>query len=474
MTGIERRFSRYAPEATRIGIVHIGLGAFHRAHQAAYLESWLNRHGGGDWAICAANIRSNRLLVERLNAQGCRYHIAEFADSAQVRITEIASIRRALFAAGDRGALLEQMTSPRTRIVSLSVTEKAYYLNPATGELLVEHPDILRDLAEPGRPRTVPGLVLEALRRRRVAGAEPFTILSCDNMPDNGRRTLAAVRTLAAQHSAALAEWIDSRVAFPSSMVDRIVPAVTDATRDKLEALIGFDDPAAVACEKFSQWVIEDRFPLGRPDWEPDGVEMVADVRPYETMKLRMLNGAHSLLAYLGLYQGKSTVAEAIGDRRLRALVQSFFEEAAATLDRRAGLDTAAYADTLMRRFGNDALEHRLRQIAMDGSQKLPQRWLEAALINLEQGRAISATAKAVAAWMAYVRGKDPSGRTYTVDDPLAARLADCHLRQRTPDDVVDALLGIREVFGQRLAGRADFRDAVHRAYSDLTAKTPA
>jgi fructuronate reductase len=474
VTAIERRVSHYAPERVGIGIVHIGLGAFHRAHQAAYLEAWLNRNGGGDWGICAANIRSNRTLVEQLNAQGCRYHIAEFADSAHVRITEIASIRRALFAGPDKRALLEQMTAPGTRIVSLSVTEKAYYLNPATGELLVDHADVVHDRANPATPRTAPGLVVEALKRRRAAELAPFTVLSCDNMPDNGRRTRRAIVTLAAEQSAALAEWIETAVACPSSMVDRIVPAVTDETRRRLDTLIGFDDPVAVACEAFSQWVIEDRFPEGRPDWEPDGVEMVADVRSYETMKLRMLNGAHSLLAYLGLQRGRSTVAEAIADPALSALVETFFEEAGATLDRGAGLDTAAYAATLMRRFGNDALEHRLSQVAMDGSQKLPQRWLEAALINLEQGRPISATAEAVAAWMAYVRGKDSSGRTYTVDDPLARKLADCHRRRHTAEDVVDALLGIREIFPERLAERPDFRNAVRRAYVDLTARRSA
>jgi len=466
VTEITPRPSRYAPESVGIGIVHLGLGAFHRAHQAAYLEAWLNRHGGGDWGICAASIRSNRALVEALEAQGCRYHIAEYADASHVRVTEIRAIRRVVFAAADKTVLLGQMTAPGTRIVSLTVTEKGYCQSPASGELLTGDPDVAHDLTRPEEPRTAPALLLEALKRRRAAGTAPFTVLSCDNMPDNGARARRAVVALAANQSAALARWIEDEVAFPSTMVDRIVPALTDDSRRKLDALIGFHDAAAVACEAFSQWVVEDRFPAGRPDWEADGVEMVADVEPFETMKLRLLNGAHSLLAYSGLARGKATVAEAVADPALLALVRAYLDEAAASLGERAGLDPAAYGAALLARFGNDALEHRLAQIAMDGSQKLPQRWLDGALVNLEQGRPVGATAEAVAAWIAHVRGIGAAGAAHRVDDPMAARLADCHRRHATAEGVVDALLGIREIFPARLASRRDFRDAVCKAYS--------
>lgn len=461
---IERRRSNYDAGSVAVGIVHIGLGAFHRAHQAAYLESTLSRHRGGTWGISAANIRSNSELPRVLTEQGCRYHIAEYSDRQHVRITEINAIREALYAGEDNRELLERMTTPTTRIVSLTISEKGYRLSPATGELMLEDTGIAHDLVEPANPRTAPGLLLEALRRRRALAIEPFTVLCCDNMPDNGNRVRRAVVTMAEHLNADLARWLEDEVAFPCNMVDRIVPAVSAEAARRLDELIGYTDPAAVATEAFSQWVIEDVFPAGRPDWEHDGVEMVADITPFETMKLRLLNGAHSLLAYVGLAHGKTTVAEAIADPALRKLVRRFFAEAGASLETVPGTNLDEYTEALIDRFDNDALEHSLSQIAMDGSQKIPQRWLDAALINLEHGRSISATAEAVAAWAAYVRGKDQQGRQWPVDDPMADKLAECH-RQSSPDEVVAAILGIRKIFPESLAERGDFRIAVRNAF---------
>ncbi len=468
MPRIDRRRSTYPPRQVDVGIVHLGLGAFHRAHQAVYLERWLDRNRGGEWGICAANIRSNREIVDRLTAGHCRYHVVEYRDREHVRIAEVQAIREALFAGEDRAPLIARMLAPGTRIVSLTVTEKGYCLQPASGELDPDDPGIAHDLARPKQARTAPGILLEAIRQRRRAGHPPFTVLSCDNMPANGARTRRAVLALAGQQSAALARWIDDNVPFPSSMVDRIVPAMTAEREDELAGLIGEPDPAAIACEAFSQWVIEDRFVAGRPDWENDGVEMVDDVQPFETMKLRLLNGAHSLLAYIGLARGKTTVAAAVADPALNALVREYFAEAAATLAPAAGLDPKCYQSALLERFGNDALEHRLEQIAMDGSQKLPQRWLDGALENLRQDRPISVTAEAVAAWMAYVRGENDSGASWRVDDPLAPRLAGCHRSERSVDDTVAALLAVREVFPAALAERDDFRAAVRAAYARL------
>jgi fructuronate reductase len=350
--------------------------------------------------------------------------------------------------------------------VTLSVSEKAYGLRPASGELNADDPAIAHDLRDPERPVSVPGVLVEALRRRRLAGVRPFTVLCCDNMPANGRRTRLAVTELARRRAAELAAFIEDEVSFPSTMVDRIVPAVTEETRARLDALIGRTDPAAVATESFSQWVVEDTFGQGRPDWEPEGVEMVADVAPYETMKLRLLNGAHSLLAYAGLLRGFTTVAEAIADPDLLAQLGSYWREAVASLTPRPPSDPDRYTAALLERFRNDSLDHALRQIAMDGSQKLPQRWLVGALANLEQGRPIGATAAAVAAWLAYVRGSDAGGRTWDVDDPLAERLAACH--RGSAADSIAALLAIGDVFPQRLAEHPAFRSAVMAAWSEL------
>jgi len=468
MPDIIRSGPGYDPAAVGIGIVHVGLGAFHRAHQAVYVDRWLARGESGDWGICAANIRSNHRIVTALREQNWRYHVAQFADRQHVELREIASIRKALFAGADKSGLLGQLAHPSTRIVSLTVSEKAYYLSPATGALQREHPDIVQDLATPAQPRTAPGLLLEALRLRKAAGLAPFTVLCCDNMPENGARTRRSVIELAAPQSPELADWIAGSVPFPSTMVDRIVPAVTDAKRSELNALIGVPDAAAVACESFSQWVIEDRFALGRPDWETVGVEMVDDVSPYETMKLRMLNGAHSLLAYVGLARGRATVAEAVADADLRTLVRAYFDEAAASLAPHAGIDPGQYAESLLARFSNDALEHKLTQIAMDGSQKLPQRWLEGAMDNLANGRPLTATVTGVAAWIAYVRGRDDAGACWTVDDPLAVSLARCHRQHSSVADIVGATLGVADVFPASLAASEVFRTGVCRAYESM------
>ncbi|MDU4055415.1 MAG: mannitol dehydrogenase family protein [Pseudomonas oryzihabitans] len=460
MSDFERIPSRYPAPA--IGIVHLGLGAFHRAHQAVYLERNLARHGGGAWGLCSANLRSGRALVETLSAQEGRYHVAEYRNRREGVLREIGVLREVLYA-GDGGAgreaLLARLADPGVRIVTLTVTEKGYCLSPASGALRRDDPGIVHDLTEPRAPRTAPGLLVEGLRRRRAAGIAPFTVLCCDNMPDNGQRTRQAVVSLAEAQDAGLAAWIATEVAFPCSMVDRIVPAMDEAAFARLRDL-GFDDPAAVVGEAFSQWVVEDRFPQGRPDWEHEGVQMVADVRPFETMKLRLLNGSHSLLAYVGSLAGHGTVAEAMADERLAALVHRYMSrEAAPTLDMPEGVDLPGYAQALVARFRNDALQHRLRQIAMDGSQKLPQRWLLGARQLLEQGGDPACTALGVAAWIHYGEGEGEA-----LDDPLRATLA----ALPTGAARVDAVLALAEVFPPDLAAHPVFHAAVQSAHARI------
>ncbi|PRY66255.1 fructuronate reductase [Vreelandella songnenensis] len=467
-----------AANSGQIGIVHLGLGAFHRAHQAVYLERYRQRSGDGEWGVCSANLRASVELVDSLKAEGYRYHVAEYADSETLTLREIGVIEETLFSGRDgsnrwgrdRDALLARMASPATRIVTLTVTEKGYFLNPASGELRLEDPMVAGDIASPQEPRTAPGLLVEALARRHASGVAPFTVLCCDNMPHNGARTRKAVVTLAQQRSAALAEWIDTQVAFPSSMVDRIVPAMTDADFERLAAL-GVDDPNAVVGEAFSQWVVEDHFPAGRPAWEADGVEMVADVAPFETMKLRMLNGSHSLLAYLGALDGIETVYDAINQPALRALLRRYMlEEAAPTLEMPEGTDLEAYADSLLARFTNDSLRHRLQQIAMDGSQKLPQRWLGGALERTRAGLASPCTALGVAAWIRYTAGHDLNGQTYPVDDPMAKRFAELHhAHGNAPSALINAFLALDDVVPPALAASQPFADAVLAAYRTLS-----
>ena len=472
---VVRIASHDAPE--RIGIVHLGLGAFHRAHQAQVVEQCIAR-GERAWGICSVNIRGNRALVDTLRNQGFRYHLAEYTDRAHVTLREIRAIHETLFTGTDpqgrQGedlpALLARLSDPDTRIVTLTVTEKGYYLSPSEGTLLIDDPAIAADIAHFDAPRTAPGILVEALARRRQAGIAPFTVLSCDNMPDNGARTRRAVVTLAERRDAALAEWIDTEVAFPSSMVDRIVPAMDEEAFGRLQA-IGCDDPAAVVSEAFLQWVIEDHFPQGRPDWGQHGVEMVEDVAPFETMKLRMLNGAHSLLAYTGPLMGLETVAEAVTDPLLQRLLRRYMlEEAAPTLSMPESVSLDDYACALMARFANDSLRHRLHQIAMDGSQKLPQRWLhggEARLGASDDEHVLAATVFGVAAWIRYTRGVDEQGRTYTVNDPMADQLAQCHVHERSVDRAA-AVMGIGAIFSASLVSAPRFGEQVQQALASI------
>ena len=465
------------PGGGQIGIVHLGLGAFHRAHQAVYLERYRQRSGDVDWGVCSANLRSSIGLVDGLAAAGYRYHVAEYADSQHLALREIGVIEEALFtgrdSAGnwgrDREALLARMASVDTRIVTLTVTEKGYFLNPASGDLKSDDPMIAGDIASPRQPRTAPGLLVEALARRHEASIAPFTVLSCDNMPDNGKRTRQAVVQLAEHRDPALARWIANDVAFPCSMVDRIVPAMTDADFERL-AVLGVNDANAVVCEAFSQWVVEDCFPMGRPSWEAEGVEMVADVAPFETMKLCMLNGSHSLLAYLGALAGIETVFDGVNQPDLRALLRRYMlEEAAPILDMPDGVDLTGYADSLLERFGNDSLRHRLQQIAMDGSQKLPQRWLTGTLARANAGQASPCVALGMAAWIRYTAGEDLLGNSYTVDDPMAKRFAELHCKHGLDAAaLVTAFLAMDDIVPSGLAADSAFTKAVHTFYQTL------
>ncbi|MBZ5486545.1 mannitol dehydrogenase family protein [Halomonas aquamarina] len=464
--------------AGHIGIVHLGLGAFHRAHQAVYLERYRDRTGDTQWGVSAANLRRSVELVDALKGANYRYHVAEYRDSDTVTLREVGAIEEALFTGQaqdqrwgrDLDALLKRLCAADTRIVTLTVTEKGYFLNPASGELLQSDPMIQADIESPNAPRTAPGILVEALKRRRAAGTAPFTVLCCDNMPDNGQRTRQAVAQLARRQDADLADWILEHVAFPCSMVDRIVPAMTGQDFEALERL-GVSDPNAVVCEAFSQWVVEDHFPLGRPSWEEEGVTMVADVAPFETMKLRMLNGSHSLLAYLGALDDIETVFDAVSKPAFKTLLRRYMnEEAAPTLSMPEEIDLDAYAESLIARFANDSLRHRLQQIAMDGSQKLPQRWLQVVEANLAAGRESACVALGLAGWIRYTQGSTLSGQRFSVDDPLAGQLEALH--QRHGEDataLVDAFFGLDAVMPEALARNDDFKRDVLNAYHALT-----
>jgi fructuronate reductase len=440
------------------GIVHLGIGAFHRAHMAVYVDDLLGRDPS--WGIVGASLRRPD-TKEALEPQDGLYTVA-IRDAAGTHPRIIGSILRVLDANSEREALIALMASPEIRIVSLTVTEKGYCHDPATGELDTRHPDIVHDLADPAAARSAPGLIVEALARRRAAGIAPFTVLCCDNLPANGATVKRIVTRFATLREQGLGEWVAEQVAFPSTMVDRIVPATTDADRETVAALIGVEDAWPVMAEPFTQWVIEDHFTGGRPDFPAAGAQLTSEVEPFERMKLRMLKGSHSTIAYLGYLAGHEYVSDAVADPAFRTLIYGLMTEEVIPTLHMPEVDLAAYRNQLLERFSNPALKHRTWQIAMDGSQKLPQRLLGTIRDRLAAGASINRLALGVAAWMRYVTGVNEDGEPIDVRDPLALRMM--AIAADAGDDaeaLFDGLVSLNEVFGTDLADNSVFRTAV-------------
>lgn len=447
------------------GIVHLGIGAFHRAHQAVVIDDLLAA-GAADWGIIGASLRSAD-TQDALAPQDCLYTVAvRSGTGTEHRI--IGSVLQTDVAKNNPAHLIARMAASATRIVSLTVTEKGYCHTPQTGELNADHPDIVHDLAHPDVPRSAPGFIVAALARRRAAGVKPFTILSCDNLSANGPTVKRILTQFAQLRSPELGRWIAEHVACPSTMVDRIVPETTDADRAAVAAELGMTDAWPVITEPFTQWIVEDNFVAGRPDFTRAGVQLVADVTPFEHMKLRLLNASHSALAYLGYLAGHETIAATMTDDRFAAFARGVMEDAAVTLSMPEGTDLKAYSASLLQRFANPALRHRTWQIAMDGSQKLPQRLLGTMQDRLRQGLPIDTHALAVAGWMRYVTASDEKGQAIDVRDPIAGELAAI---ARTAGPVAKrlapALLNVRSIFGE-FGTDPRLRDAVTRALARL------
>jgi fructuronate reductase len=449
----------YDVAAVRVGIVHLGLGAFHRAHQAVYTDDVL----GGDprWGICGVSLKTPRASA-MLHAQDGLYAVlTKSREGTTVRV--IGALRETLFLGADRVRLMARFADPAVTVVTLTVTEKGYCHDPATGRLNLDHPDIVHDLAAPDAAVSTVGVLVAGLAARRAAGAGAINVVCCDNLPHNGRVVEGIVAAYARQRDPALGEWIATHVAFPSTMVDRIVPATTDADVAEVARLLGVADAAPVVCEPFGQWVIEDRFVAARPAWESAGAQLVADVAPFETMKLRLLNGSHSTLAYLGFLAGHDFIWQASMDPDLATLVErQMVEEIVPTLVAPPATDLPAYCAQLMVRFRNPALPHRTQQIAMDGSQKLPQRLLNTVRERIAAGASIDHLTLAVAGWIRYASGADEQGRAIAVSDPLAPTFAGIVAASAGDAGRIAAgFLDLVPVFGGELVGHAAFRAAV-------------
>jgi fructuronate reductase len=439
-------------ETLRAGIVHLGLGAFARAHLAAINDDAIEAGSDDRWSIIGFSLRSPDVR-DALAPQRGLYSLT-LRDGASSTTRVVGSVLDVCVAPQDPGALLDAIAAPETRIASLTVTEKGYCHDPATRKLRLDHPDIARDLAHPDAPKSVIGLLVHGLARRRADCGLPLTLMSLDNLPANGDTLRGLVIAFAERMSAhgrsealapgarsaqgrhgstGLAHWIERECTFPNSMVDRIVPRTTAADLAAArDALGGFDDAGAVVAEPFFSLAVEDRFAAGRPDWHVAGAHFVPHAEPFERMKLRLLNGAHSAIAYLGVQAGWATVDAALAQPALVRFVDTLLrDEVAPTVaPTLPGFDLDAYRAQLLRRFANPALGHRTLQIAMDGSQKLPQRWLNTVRDRLAAGAPIDRLALALAAWVMHLRGRDEAGRPFTIDDPLAGELA--ALRART------------------------------------------
>ncbi|OLF07048.1 mannitol dehydrogenase [Actinophytocola xinjiangensis] len=407
------------------GIVHIGVGGFHRAHQAMYLDRLLEQGRARDWAIRGLGVLpSDARMRDALTAQNGLYTLVVKHPDGTTEPRIIGSVVDCQLASDDQQAAVELLANPATRIVSLTITEGGYHVNPVTGEFDPSDPRIAADLGQNALPVTAFGYLTEALRRRRDRGISPFTVLSCDNIAHNGDVAARMLVAFATARDAALGAWIRANVPFPNSMVDRITPATTDADRESLASGFGVEDRWPVVCEPFTQWVIEDRFACGRPPWEEVGAQIVADVTPYELMKLRLLNASHQALCYFGYLAGYRLVHDVCSDELFSSFLLAYMgREARPTLPPVPGVDLDAYQTTLIERFSNIHIRDTVARLCAESSDRIPQWLLPVVRTNLERGGEIRLSAAIVASWARYAEAVDEQGQPIEVVDRLAPRL---------------------------------------------------
>ncbi|MGA9580104.1 MAG: mannitol dehydrogenase family protein [Terrimicrobiaceae bacterium] len=439
-------------------MMHVGVGGFHRAHQALYTDDLLNQGEDSQWGFCGVGLlKHDARIRDVMQSQDCLYTLVERSlagDTARV----IGSIVNFSFAPDDSQKVIEQMASPATRILSLTITEGGYYIS-STGELDAQHPDLQRDLANPHEPSCAFGYILEALDRRRIRGLAPFTVMSCDNIQSNGEVAKKMLMAFAELRDPQLKNWMAENCLFPNSMVDRITPATTDEHRSLVKDKFGIDDGWPVMTESFKQWVIEDHFVQGRPKWELVGAQMTSDVLPYEKMKLRLLNASHQALCYIGMLLGYQLVHETMEDFDIRKLVEKMMDdEVTPILSEVPGVDLTEYKKTLIERFANPAIRDQLSRIGIYGSSGIPKFVLPTVEEQLKRGGPIKLLSFTVASWFRYLDGLDESGKEMPMLDPMAPKL-----RERAKAAGKDArqLLGMREVFSEELANASAFANQV-------------
>jgi mannitol 2-dehydrogenase len=436
----------YDRSALRVGIVHLGVGGFHRAHQAMYLDRLMNQGLALDWAICGVGVLpADSRMRAALQAQDGLYTLVRKSADGTYDARVIGSIVEYLLAPDDPERVIERMTDPLVRIVSLTVTEGGYNINAVTGEFAATAADVVHDLAPGAVPRTTFGLITEALVRRRERSLAPFTVMSCDNIQGNGEVARSSFVAFATLRNAELGDWVRSQVCFPNSMVDRITPATTDADRDQVAARFGVEDRWPVVCEPFTQWVLQDAFGNGRPPWEDAGVQLVDDVEPYELMKLRLLNASHQALCYFGYLAGYRLVHEVAQDPLFAGFLLDYMDsEATPTLAPVPGIDLTAYKHELIERFSNAEVRDTVARLCAESSDRIPK-WLLPVIRHNVAGGEIRRSAAVVASWARYAEGVDEQGQPIEVVDRLADSLTTSAVRQR--DDPLSFLRN-RGVFG--------------------------
>lgn len=437
----------YDRSATSVGVVHLGVGGFHRAHQAMYLDALMNRGEALDWAICGVGVLPHdRQVIETLAAQDGLYTLVVKHPDGRREARVIGSVAEVLLAPDDPQAVLDRLADPAVRIASLTITEGGYLVNQVTGEFDADDPSIQADLQPGAVPSTAFGYLVAGLARRRAEGTPPFTVLSCDNIPHNGDVTKKMLTAFARLVDPELADWMQAEVAFPNCMVDRITPVTAPEDVERLAADLGVDDGWPVVCEPFTQWVVEDSFGSGRPPLEDAGVQVVDDVTPYELMKLRLLNASHQAIAYLGHLAGYTYAHEVCADPDFVAFVLGYMEhEGSPTLPDVPGVDLDAYRHQLIERFANPEVRDTLARLAAESSDRIPK-WLVPVIAeNLRTGGEIRRSALVVASWARYAEGTDEQGRPIEVVDRIRDRVMAAAAAQ---DEDPLAFVRDRDLFG--------------------------
>lgn len=459
------RHPRYDRKTVKPSLVHIGVGGFFRAHQAVYADELLETGGDPQWGYCGIGLLpADARMRDALQSQDCLYTVAE-RDGSACRPRVIGSMVEYLFAPENPVPVIEKLASLQTKIISLTITEGGYHINQKTGGFDLDHPGVIQDLTNPDQPKGIFGFLAASLALRMRTHGSPVTLMSCDNIQGNGDLLKKHLYAFAEQRDPKLSAWIAANCSFPNSMVDRITPGTSDADRATFTAEFGIADQWPVMTETFCQWVLEDHFVAGRPAWEKVGVQFTDNVGAYEKIKLRILNGSHQALTYIGMLLGHTYVHEATNDAQIRKLVELMLQrEVLPSLMAMPGMELGAYQTKVLERFANPAIRDPLFRISTYGASGIPQFLLPSIEDQLKRGPAVFLSF-VIASWFRCLAGQDDAGREIRVADPMAPALHDIACRARHDPE---AIFSGHDLFGPRLSHSASFRTNVKQAFLDF------